>query len=64
MGATDAFIITRHIVPNIAASLVVQAATAMSGAVVLASALDFLGIGTRPPDPSWGNMLQSSRPLR
>lgn len=61
MGATDLFVITRHIVPNIAASMVVQVATAMSGAVVLASALDFLGIGTRPPDPSWGNMLQSSR---
>lgn len=61
MGGTDVFIVARHIIPNIAATLVVQLATAVSGAVVIASALDFLGIGTQPPMPSWGNMLQASR---
>jgi ABC-type dipeptide/oligopeptide/nickel transport system permease subunit len=61
MGGTDVFIVIRHIIPNIAATLVVQLASAVSGAVVIASALDFLGIGTQPPMPSWGNMLQASR---
>lgn len=61
MGARDIYILGRHILPNISAPLVVQIANAVSGAVIIASALDFLGMGTQPPTPSWGNMLQSSR---
>ncbi|WP_238368548.1 ABC transporter permease [Mesobacterium pallidum] len=61
MGATDLFIMTRHILPNIAAPLIVQLATAVYGAVIIASALDFLGMGAQPPAPSWGNMLQGGR---
>jgi len=61
MGGTDLFIVLRHIIPNIAATMVVQLASAVSGAVLIASALDFLGMGTQPPLPSWGNMLQASR---
>lgn len=61
MGASDLFIVVRHILPNIAAPLVVQLATAVSAAVIIAAALDFLGMGAQPPLPSWGNMLQGSR---
>jgi len=61
MGGGDLWIMLRHILPNITASMVVQMATAISAAVVLASALDFLGLGTSKPDPSWGTMLQESR---
>jgi peptide/nickel transport system permease protein len=61
MGGNDLWIMLRHILPNITASIIVQMATAISAAVVLASALDFLGLGTRKPDPSWGTMLQDSR---
>lgn len=61
MGAGDRWIVFRHILPNIGTTLVVQMATAASVSAVLASALDFLGLGTQPPDPSWGNMLQASR---
>lgn len=61
MGASDLYIVARHLLPNISATVVVQLATAVSGAVIIASALDFLGIGTQPPMPSWGNMLQASR---
>lgn len=61
MGAGDLFIMTRHILPNIAAPLIVQLATATYGAVIIASALDFLGMGAQPPAPSWGNMMQGSR---
>jgi peptide/nickel transport system permease protein len=61
MGGSDVWIMLRHVLPNITASIVVQMATAISAAVVLASALDFLGLGTKKPDPSWGTMLQESR---
>jgi peptide/nickel transport system permease protein len=61
MGGSDVWIMQRHVLPNITASIVVQMATAVSAAVVLASALDFLGLGAKKPDPSWGTMLQESR---
>ncbi|QSE89805.1 ABC transporter permease [Rhodococcus pseudokoreensis] len=61
MGANTSWIVGRQILPNIAASMVVQMATAISVSVVIASSLDFLGLGTQPPAPSWGNMLQESR---
>jgi ABC-type dipeptide/oligopeptide/nickel transport system permease subunit len=61
MGASTRWVVLRQILPNIAASMVVQMATAISTSVVIASSLDFLGLGTQPPSPSWGNMLQESR---
>ncbi|MGO2750620.1 MAG: ABC transporter permease [Pseudoclavibacter sp.] len=61
MGATDLFIVVRHVLPNISTTMLVQAAAAISAAIVLAAALDFLGLGTQPPNPSWGSMLQTSR---
>lgn len=61
MGASDLYITVRHLIPNISATIVVQLATAVSGAIIIASALDFLGMGTQPPMASWGNMLQASR---
>jgi peptide/nickel transport system permease protein len=61
MGGTSRWIVRRHVFPNITTTMVVQLATTMSLAVVMASALDFLGLGTQPPTPSWGNMLQESR---
>lgn len=61
MGAGDGWIVFRHLLPNISTSLIVQLAAAASTSTILASALDFLGLGTQPPGPSWGNMLQASR---
>jgi peptide/nickel transport system permease protein len=61
MGGTDGFIVFRHVLPNITTTMLVQAAAAISAAIVLAAALDFLGMGTQPPNPSWGSMLQASR---
>lgn len=54
-------ILTREILPNILAPLLVEAAVAFSYAVLLESALSFLGLGAQPPDPSWGNMLNTGR---
>ena len=61
IGMSDARIIFREILPNVVAPLVVEAAVAFAYAVLLKSALSFLGLGAQPPDPSWGNMLNTGR---
>ena len=61
IGMSDARIIFREILPNIVAPLLVEAAVAFAYAVLLESALSFLGLGAQPPDPSWGNMLNTGR---
>ncbi|MDO5076073.1 ABC transporter permease [Corynebacterium sp.] len=50
-----------HILPNIAGMLTVQASVAFALAILAEAALSFLGLGTPPPDPSWGRMLQSAQ---
>jgi ABC-type dipeptide/oligopeptide/nickel transport system permease subunit len=61
MGASDARIAFRTIFPNILSPLVVQVPIAVSRAVVLEASLSFLGLGTQPPAPSWGLMVNESR---
>ena len=61
LGATDARIVWRHILPNMLAPLLVQMTIAMAQAVLLEASLSFLGLGTQPPEPSWGGMLNDSR---
>jgi peptide/nickel transport system permease protein len=51
----------RHVLPNIAPLLIVQSSVAFGIAVLAEAALSFLGFGTRPPNPSWGRMLQESQ---
>jgi peptide/nickel transport system permease protein len=51
----------RHILPNIASVIIVQASLATAIAVLAESALSFLGLGVQPPTPSWGSMLNTSR---
>lgn len=53
----------RHVVPNIAAMVIVQSSTAFALAVLAEAGLSFLGLGTPPPVPSWGRMLQESQQL-
>ena len=57
MGASDARIIARHLVPNSVASIIVYATMNIGGAILTESALSFLGMGIVPPDPSWGIMI-------
>ncbi len=60
VGASNARIIFRHILPN-ATTPVIVAATLMIGNVILIeTALSYLGMGVQPPTPSWGNMLTNS----
>jgi peptide/nickel transport system permease protein len=51
----------RYVLPNIAGSVIVQTTLAFSTAILAEAALSFLGLGTQPPDPSWGTMLGSGR---
>lgn len=57
VGASDARIIFRHIIPNGLAPVLVNASLNLGGVIVLESALSFLGLGVQDPTPTWGNML-------
>jgi peptide/nickel transport system permease protein len=61
IGMSDGRILTREILPNVVTPLLVEAAVAFAYAVLLESALSFLGLGAQPPEPSWGNMLSTGR---
>jgi peptide/nickel transport system permease protein len=61
LGARDWWIIRRHILPNILAPLIVLTTLYLSTAILAEAALSFLGLGTQPPEPSWGSMLEASR---
>jgi peptide/nickel transport system permease protein len=61
VGASDARILIRHLLPNILQPLLVQATIAMAGAILAESTLSFLGVGVLAPMPSWGAMLNDAR---
>ena len=51
----------RHVLPNIAAPVIVQATLAIASAVIAEASLSFLGLGQQPPAPSWGSMLNIAK---
>lgn len=57
IGATSGRIMTKHIFPNILAPIIVTVAFAIPGAMLTEATLSFLGIGIRPPTPTWGVMI-------
>jgi len=61
MGAHDAWIILRHLIPNAIGPVLVSATLGVGGAILIESALSFLGIGVQPPTPSWGNILMDGK---
>jgi peptide/nickel transport system permease protein len=61
MGAGKPDIMTRTVLPNIVAPILVQVVVTASLAVVVEASLSFLGLGVPPPEPTWGAMLQDSR---
>jgi peptide/nickel transport system permease protein len=61
LGLGNLRIIGRHLIPNITAPVIVQVSLSLSLAILSESALSFLGLGTQPPTPSWGNMLSEGR---
>lgn len=58
IGQSHAAIVRRHILPNIAGTLVVASTLWIGTAIRLEASLSFLGLGTQPPAPSWGNMIR------
>ena len=61
IGASSPRVLLRHIFPNTLSPLIVQATITLSQAILTEATLSFLGLGTQPPFPSWGTMLQESR---
>ncbi len=58
LGFTNFRIITKHILPNIMAPVIVIAAANFASAILIESGLSFLGIGAQPPSASWGSMIK------
>ncbi len=61
LGASDARLIFRHILPNAMAPVLVAAVLGVAGAILTESGLSFLGLGVQPPTPSWGNILTAGK---
>lgn len=61
IGCTNRMILTRHILPNIVAPIIVNATMSVSGAILSTAALGFLGLGVQPPTAEWGYMLSNGK---
>jgi peptide/nickel transport system permease protein len=59
VGATDARVLLRHILPNVASLIIVQASLNLAFAILTEASLSFLGVGVPPPAPTWGTMLRA-----
>jgi peptide/nickel transport system permease protein len=60
-GVAGPAIIVRHVLPNVLAPIIVQAALRVSGAIITEAGLSFLGLGPPPPTPVWGSMIAEGR---
>ncbi|HTH64369.1 MAG TPA: ABC transporter permease [Gemmatimonadales bacterium] len=63
LGASDARIVWRHLLPGVTAPVIVAATLGVGGAIMAEAALSFVGLGARPPTPSWGAMVADGRDL-
>jgi len=63
VGASDAWIMRRHVLPNTLTPAVLQAAIIVPSFILGEAALSFLGVGVQEPQPSWGNMLAAAQDL-
>lgn len=63
LGASEARVLARHVLPDIAGPVAVATALAVAGAILAESTLSFLGLGIAPPAASWGNMLANAQDL-
>jgi peptide/nickel transport system permease protein len=61
IGANDSRIIVKHVLPNGISPILVSATMGVGGAILIESALSFLGLGVQPPTPSWGSLLSSGK---
>jgi peptide/nickel transport system permease protein len=61
LGGQDWWILARHVLPNTATPIVVQASLSIGFAILAEASLSFLGLGVQPPDPAWGSMINAGR---
>jgi len=61
LGSRDLSIVSRYILPNVVAPLIVTGTLGLGTAILSAAALSFLGLGSQPPQPEWGRMLSEGR---
>jgi peptide/nickel transport system permease protein len=61
LGASGGSIAWRHVLPNAATPIVVQASLSVAFAILAEASLSFLGLGVQPPEPSWGSMINAGR---
>lgn len=61
LGASKFRILFRHIIPNAMGPIIVGGTLAVGNAILIESALSFLGLGVQPPTPTWGNLLQDAQ---
>jgi ABC-type dipeptide/oligopeptide/nickel transport system permease subunit len=59
LGTSDSRIILRHLIPNVMSPVLVSATQGLAGVILAEASLSFLGIGVRPPFPSWGSMINN-----
>lgn len=64
LGLGNIRIIIKHVLPNTFASIMVFSTLAIANGILTEAALSFLGLGVRPPQPSWGNMLAAAQSMR
>lgn len=60
-GASQPYIITRHILPLCVSSVIVRMTLDMAGVILIAAGLGFIGLGAQPPLPEWGAMISTGR---
>ena len=62
-GGTSSYVITTHVLPNVASPLIVAITLTVGRVILFESVLSFLGFGIVPPTPSWGNLLNNAQEL-
>ena len=63
LGASDARLVARHVLPNVLGPVIIAATLGVGGAIMAEAALSFVGLGAQPPTPSWGAMIAEGRDL-
>lgn len=63
IGAPPRLIMMRHLLPNVVAPVIVSASFGVASAILAEASLSFLGLGVRPPTPSWGEMLNNAQSI-
>ena len=61
VGANDRLIVTKYVLPNAMAPIIVQTSLYIGQAILAIAGLSFLGIGIQPPTPEWGSILNAAR---